>query len=101
MEESAMNTTWAAALDDAPRSANLKASVSPPHETVKATLVIPSEAEESLGLPGVGALLVGALVCQAVHSFLHVDNRRKQAGYAGDLRDTGRAMVVSRLSTSL
>ncbi len=66
MEESAMNTTWAAALDDAPRSANLKASVSPPHETVKAALVIPSEAEESLGLPGVGALLVGALVCQAV-----------------------------------
>lgn len=42
MEESAMNTTWAAALDDAPRPANLKASVSPPHETVKANPVIPA-----------------------------------------------------------
>ena len=42
MEESAMNTTWAAALDDAPRPANLKASVSPTHETVKANPVIPA-----------------------------------------------------------
>ncbi len=43
-----MNTTWAAALDDAPRPANLKASVSPPHETVKADPVIPAKA----GNPG-------------------------------------------------
>ena len=38
MEESAMNTTWAAALDDAPRPAHLQASLSPPPATVKAAL---------------------------------------------------------------
>lgn len=51
MVESAMNTTWAAALDDAPRPANLKASVSPPHETVKNSGLIPSPSSPSFPRP--------------------------------------------------
>ncbi len=76
MEESAMNTTWAAALDDAPRSANLKASVSPPHETVKANPCHPR------------ALCRMSIIDANTH----------------DMREIGAiqaaAVVVSRLSTS-
>ena len=41
MEESAMETTWAAVLDVTSRSANLPASVSPAHEAVKQAAHLP------------------------------------------------------------